>query len=198
MIKFVNLNQAKPFLILKEKYDEALLAKQKNIEAISISSFNKDRNEVDSRYVNLKFIDGKKFIFFTNYDSPKSIAFKTHNQIAAAFYWSSTNTQIRMKAKINRASADYNNQYFKNRSKDKNALAISSNQSQKIESYADVVKKYKEVKNNNPLTECPSYWGGYIFIPYYFEFWEGHDSRLNNRRVFEKINERWKDYIIEP
>lgn len=198
MIKFINLNQAKPFLIFKEKYDEALKKNQKNIEAISISSFNKDINEVDSRYVNLKFIDGNKFIFFSNYNSPKSIAFSSHNQIAATFYWLNTNTQIRMKAQIKRTTIDYNNQYFKNRSQDKNALAISSNQSKKIKSYADVLKKYDEVKNNTSLTACPDYWGGFSFVPYYFEFWEGHDSRLNKRRVFEKTHEGWKDYIIEP
>ena len=55
MIEFTNLNQETPFLILKEKYDKAVDAGQKGIEAISISSFNKDINEVDSRYVNLKF-----------------------------------------------------------------------------------------------------------------------------------------------
>ena len=198
MIKFTNLNQAKPFLILKEKYDEALKINQKNIEAISISSFNKDTNEVDCRYVNLKFIDDDKFIFFSNYNSPKSIAFSSYNQIAATFYWPTANTQIRMKAKIKRTPIDYNNQYFKNRSQDKNALAISSNQSQRIKSYTDVLKKYIEVKKKNSLTACPDYWGGFSFVPYYFEFWEGHDSRLNKRQVFEKTHEGWKDYIIEP
>ena len=56
MIKFNNLNQEIPYLLLKSKYEEALNAGQKGIEAISISSFNTKLNEVDSRYVNLKFI----------------------------------------------------------------------------------------------------------------------------------------------
>ena len=56
MIKFINLNQAIPYLFLKDKYDDAIDAGQKNIEAISISSFNKEINKVDSRYVNIKFI----------------------------------------------------------------------------------------------------------------------------------------------
>ena len=56
MIKFNKLNKELPFLLFKEKYEEALDAGQKNIEAISISTFNKNTDEVDSRYVNLKFI----------------------------------------------------------------------------------------------------------------------------------------------
>ena len=62
MIKFINYNQSAPYLIFKEKYTQALNANQ-NIEAISISSFNKVNDEVDSRYVNLKYIDIDKFIF---------------------------------------------------------------------------------------------------------------------------------------
>ena len=57
MIKFNNITQEPPYLIFKKKYDQALNLGQKNIEAISISSFSKEKNEVDSRFVNLKIID---------------------------------------------------------------------------------------------------------------------------------------------
>ena len=49
MIEFNNLNQEIPYLLFKAKYDEAVDAGQKSIEAISISSYNKEVNEVDSR-----------------------------------------------------------------------------------------------------------------------------------------------------
>ena len=62
MIEFNDLNLEKPYQLLK-KYDEALNAGEKGIEAIIISSFNKEINEVDSRYVNLKFISNDEFIF---------------------------------------------------------------------------------------------------------------------------------------
>ena len=64
MIEFTNLNQETPYELLKEKYDEALNAGQRGIEAISISSYNKEISEVDSRYVNLKFILNDEFIFW--------------------------------------------------------------------------------------------------------------------------------------
>ena len=61
MIQFNNLNPEIPYQFLQEKYDEALNAGQRGIEAISISSYNKEISEVDSRYVNLKFISNDAF-----------------------------------------------------------------------------------------------------------------------------------------
>tara|TARA_A100001388_G_C28536403_1_gene388101 strand:+ start:30 stop:626 length:597 start_codon:yes stop_codon:yes gene_type:complete len=198
MIKFSNLNQEAPFLIFKEKYDEALLAGQKSIEAISISSYNEQTKEVHSRYVNLKFIQNNEFIFFSNYNSPKAFAFNSHNQIAALIYWPDTNIQIRIKARIRKTSSDYNQKYFFDRSEGKNALAISSNQSEPIESYSQVKKNYEQTLGTADLKQCPEYWGGFSFIPYYFEFWEGHESRLNKREVFENIDGYWKHSFLQP
>lgn len=198
MIEFQNLNQEEPYLLFKSKYDEAYSAGQKVIEAISISTFENKTNEVDSRFVNLKFVSENEFIFFSNYKSPKANSFETHNQIAALIYWSSINVQIRMKAKIRKMSNDYNQRYFENRSKKKNALAISSNQSKPINSYKQVIENYNKSLNNDNLKKCPEYWGGYSFTPYYFEFWEGHESRLNKREIFEKIDGCWRHSFVQP
>ena len=198
MIQFNNLNQAIPYLLLKEKYDEALTAGQRGIEAISISSYNKEIGEVNSRYVNLKFISNDEFIFFSNYDSPKALSFNSHNQIAALLYWPSINVQIRMKAKIKKTSDEFNQKYFFDRSEEKNALAISSSQSKPIDSYNQVKENYNKSLKNDDLKKCPEFWGGYSFIPYYFEFWEGHESRLNKREVYEKNDDSWKHLILQP
>ena len=198
MINFTNLKQEIPYLLLKEKYDNAIDAGQKDVEAISISSFNKDLNEVDSRYVNLKLINKDEFIFFTNYDSPKASAFHYHNQIAALLYWPTINVQIRMKAQIKKTSKEFNQKYFFERSEEKNALAISSNQSEPIDSYNHVKINYKKSLKNNDLKKCPDHWGGFSFTPYYFEFWEGHESRINKREVYEKTDGIWRHSFLQP
>jgi pyridoxamine 5'-phosphate oxidase len=198
MIQFNNLNQEMPYQLLKEKYDEAVDTGQKGIEAISISSYNKEISEVDSRYVNLKFITHEEFIFFSNYDSPKAFSFISHSQIAALVYWPSINVQIRMRAKIKKTTDEFNQNYFFNRSEEKNALAISSNQSKPIDTYSQVKENYNKSLKNDDLKKCPEFWGGYSFTPYYFEFWEGHESRLNKREVYEKSDDSWKHLILQP
>jgi len=198
MIQFNNLNQEIPYQLLKEKYYEALNAGQPCIEAFSISSFNKELNEVDSRYVNIKFISNNEFIFFSNYESPKASAFKSNNQIAALVYWPNINVQIRMKAQIKKTSDEFNQKYFFDRSEKKNALAISSKQSKQINSYSQVRENYNKSLENDDLKKCPEFWGGYSFTPYYFEFWEGHESRINKREVFDKIDGIWKHSFLQP
>ena len=198
MIQFKNLSQEEPYLLFKTKYDEAFSSGQKVIEAISISTYENATNEVDSRFVNLKFVSNNEFIFFSNYKSPKANSFITHNQIAALIYWSSINVQIRIKAKIRKMPNDYNQRYFENRSEKKNALAISSNQSKPINSYDQVIENYNKSLNNDDLKKCPDFWGGYSFTPYYFEFWEGHESRINKREVFEKLDGDWRHSFVQP
>jgi pyridoxamine 5'-phosphate oxidase len=198
MIKFNYYNKEIPYLLFKAKYDEAVDAGQKGIEAISISSYNQEISEVNSRYVNLKFIINDEFIFFSNYESPKASSFNSSNQIAALLYWPNINVQIRMKAKIKKTSNDYNQKYFFDRSVEKNALAISSNQSKPIDSYSQVKENYNKSLKNDDLKKCPEFWGGYSFTPYYFEFWEGHESRLNKREVYEKSGDSWKHLILQP
>ena len=198
MIQFNNLNKKMPYQLFKEKYDEALNAGQKGIEAISISSYNNKLNEVDSRFVNLKLIINEEFIFFSNYNSPKATSFNSHNQITALLYWPTINVQIRVKAKIKKTLNEFNQRYFYDRSEEKNALAISSNQSKPIKSYSQVIENYNKSLKNDDLKKCPKFWGGYSFTPYYFEFWEGHESRLNKREVYERSGDSWTRLILQP
>ena len=87
----------------------------------------------------------EEFIFFSNYNSPKAIEFRSHDQISCAIFWSEVNIQIRIKAFIQKTSVSFNNLYFKSRSLEKNALAISSNQSKK-NSDKKTGKSWTEVK----------------------------------------------------
>lgn len=198
MISIIKKSEGKPYQLFYELYEKALNANQTSVEAVAISSFNNIDKFVDSRFVNLKFLIDEDWVFFSNYSSPKSIAFDSYNQISALIYWQSINTQIRIKANISKTSVDFNQQYFSNRSREKNALAISSNQSNPVISYDKVIENYDTSLKNDDLTKCPKYWGGYSFIPYEIEFWEGNKYRLNKRNLYKKEENRWNHLILEP
>ena len=104
-----------------------------------------------------------------------------------------------MKAKIYKTSIEFSNEHFMGRTKEKNALAISSNQSQVTGSFEDVEKNFqKTLDAMTSETVRPDFWGGYSFVPYYFEFWQGHENRLNKRHVFEQQDEAWEEKLLQP
>jgi pyridoxamine 5'-phosphate oxidase len=198
MIELINKIDNLPYKLVYSYIEHSRKNNDPLIDAIAISSFNKPTNEVETRFVNLKFIDNDDWIFFSNYESLKAQNFKTHNQIAALLYWPSINVQIRIKANIKKTSNELNQKYFFDRSQEKNALAISSNQSRPIDSYNQVEENYNKSLKNDDLKKCPEFWGGYTFTPYYFEFWEGHESRLNKREAYEKSDDSWRHLILQP
>ena len=198
MIKIESLNNDEPYLKYQELYDLALSKNQNQIERILIASFNTDLKDVNARYVNLKYVIKDEWIFFSNYESVKAKDFLTHNQITAVSYWSSIDVQIRMKATINKSSKEFSDKHFSLRSKEKNALAISSLQSQPVNSYKDVKNNYEKTLSSSDLKKRPTYWGGYSFIPYYFEFWKGHESRINKREIYKNENNKWIKSFLSP
>lgn len=198
MITFNKLSQENPYTLFYNLYNESLEHNQKNIEAICIASYSTKNSEVSARFVNLKYVNDKEFIFFTNYNSQKALDFNSHSQISGLMHWNAINVQIRIKAHIKKTSMEFNNSHFAQRDLKKNALAISSNQSSIIESYKKVQENYKKAISNENLKECPVYWGGYSFRPYYFEFWKGHDSRLNERKAYKLENNKWLFNYLQP
>ena len=199
MINFLNSSHEKPYILFQSLYQKAIENGQKGVEAISVSSYNELLKEVEARYVNLKYIDNNEWIFFSNYLSPKANQFESHDQVSVLIYWASINTQIRMKAKIFKTSSEFSDEHFQGRTKEKNALAISSNQSQAVDSFDQVTKNFNEtLEIMTSETPRPDFWGGYSFTPYYFEFWQGHENRLNKRHVFKQQDNQWTEQLLQP
>ena len=199
MIELNNIDKTEPYIKFEELFNKAKEINQPSIDAICISSYCSDKKEIDSRYVNLKYIDKNEWIFFSNYTSKKASQFKTHNQISVSIYWNKIETQVRMKAIIRKTNQSFSDYHYHGRDTRKNALAHSSNQSKKIESYEHVHNKYNQyLKDKSLLKIRPEYWGGYTFIPYQFEFWTGHNRRLNYRELFEFDKGNWNRSVLEP
>tara|TARA_B100000401_G_scaffold437637_1_gene383720 strand:- start:1277 stop:1882 length:606 start_codon:yes stop_codon:yes gene_type:complete len=201
MIIFDNLPSEKPYKEFSNFYNKAKSLGQTQIEAMVISSYNSSKKQVDSRYVNLKYIIGEEWIFFSNYNSKKASDFSSNKFISALFFWQSINLQVRIKGEVFKTSEDFSDKHFSVRELDKNVLAISSRQSQKIESYEMVKENFnKTLDDASSIKSRPSYWGGFSFKPFEFEFWQGNESRLNKRESysFDRVKESWNYSILEP
>lgn len=196
MIKFQLQDNLEPYKIFHKKYKEAEAASQQNIEAACFSTCS-DKKIPHSRFINIKYVNDNEFIFFSNYESLKAEDINHNNNVSLTFFWSSTNVQIRIQGLAHKLDGFRSDKHWFLREKEKNILAIASNQSSKIASYENVQKKYKEFTTFD-LTKRPNYWGGYVVVPYYFEIWQGHKSRINKREVYEIYNGNWNNFTLEP
>jgi pyridoxine/pyridoxamine 5'-phosphate oxidase len=62
-----------------------------------------------------------------------------------------------------------------------------------------VISKYDDaLKNKDKFDKRPNHWGGYTFTPYYFEFWEGHKSRVNKRDAYLLNGVNWIHSVLQP
>jgi pyridoxamine 5'-phosphate oxidase len=197
MVEFISF-ESKPFLLFHKYLCEANEKGQKHVDAMCISSIDNVQKIPKARFVNLKYVKDSKLIFFSNYNSNKSLQFEKLPHVSCTFFWTATNVQVRISGGIEKTSPQFSDMHFQKRSREKNALAISSNQSSKISSYDDVKKKYSDVLKNTKIYNRPSYWGGFSVTPYYFEFWQGRENRLNKREEFLLKNNEWVYSILEP
>lgn len=199
MIQFIN-NKEVPITIFQKFHENGLLSNQPNIDAACLSTFNTINNEISSRFINIKYVKNNKFIFFSNYESPKAKDIKTFNKVSCVFFWPNINLQVRIQGSIKKTTEKCSDEHFNNRTKEKNILSIISNQSRETKTYDNFVKKYyKFIENYDRKINRPNYWGGYEITPIYYEFWEGHKNRLN-KRLFYRINDSgiWESGYLEP
>ena len=192
-------NTGEPFRIFNIEYKKAFKQNQEVIDAMVIATSLKDK--VSSRYVNLKYVKNNKLIFFSNFNSRKGHEILNNPYVSCVIYWNKINIQIRIEGTAKPSEKIISDEHYYSREYSKNIAAVTSNQSLKIDSYESIVKIYEEnlelYKDNNP--KRPDNWGGISISPFYFEFWEGKDTRLNKRTSYELINENeWEKTFLQP
>ena len=148
-----------------------------------------------ARIVLLKEMNEVGFVFFTNYKSRKGEEIDENPQAQLLFFWDALEKQVRIEGRIEKISEEQSAEYFYSRPLESQYGAMVSPQSQPI-SKAQLSADFEAIKNQKP--ERPSYWGGYIIVPDYFEFWQGRPSRLHDRICYEKVAESWKIQRIAP
>ena len=187
-----------PFLQFKKWFDLVLNAKVIEPNAMTMATSTKD-GVPSARVVLLKGFDESGFIFFTNYGSRKGKEI-TENPVASAlFWWREFERQVRIEGKIEKVSRAESEKYFNLRPLKSRYGALASNQSEKVESREVLEKRFAELEKQfgeNPPT--PENWGGYKLIPSRFEFWQGRRDRLHDIIVYEKTENKWSIYRLQP
>jgi len=154
----------------------------------------------ESRIVLLKFLDEQGFVFFTNYNSEKAISVEKNSAAGLHFFWPELERQVRISGYAAKTSAELSDKYFNTRPEKSRIAAWASNQSAEIPSRKYLEKqfeKYSKMFQNQEIPR-PDFWGGFTVKPIKMEFWQGRESRLHDRILYKKENEKWTIKRLAP
>ena len=178
-------------------FSQALEAKIIEPSAMSLATSD---DYIGIRTVLLKFFDDKGFVFFTNYDSKKSKQIQNNPQAAILFPWLALERQVKIIGSVEKITKLESLKYFSSRPKDSQIGAWSSNQSTKISSRTILIDQFAAMKKKfaNGKIPLPEFWGGYRVVPQSIEFWQGRESRLHDRLIYESNDDKWSISRLSP
>lgn len=201
--KYAELNEISiersPFKLFEHWINEAINSKVTEATAMSVVTVGVD-GFPDSRIVLLKDYSENGFTFFTNYNSNKGKSIAKNPAVGLHFFWPELERQIRISGFAEKTSDEISDKYFNSRPVLSQIAAIVSNQSSKIESRKILQNNFDSEKEKivDGTIKRPKNWGGFLVKPVKFEFWQGRESRLHDRILYEKIGAEWLISRLAP
>ena len=189
-----------PFEIARSWLAEAEQVEPNDPNAIALSTV--DSNGMPNvRMVLLKDIESGAFVFYTNFGSAKATEIDLSGKAAFVMHWKTLRRQIRVRGIVEREDGSKADAYYESRSLPSRLGAWASQQSQPLNSRADLiakVAKITETKGINP--DRPLFWGGYRIIPTEIEFWADGQHRLHDRFRWCRleVENEWKIDRLQP
>ena len=188
-----------PIAAFKSWFDEAVQKGCAEPTAMTLATVSKSGTP-SARIVLYKGLSDGAFFFVTNYESRKAQDLIANPSAALVFFWAPLQRQIRIEGKAERLPDSESDAYFNSRPRGSQIGAWSSPQSKVIASRDELIEKVRETEarfKDKPV-ERPPFWGGFRIRPERIEFWEGRESRLHERFVFESKNGQWTQSRLAP
>lgn len=188
-----------PFRQFEKWFQEAEAAKIVEPNALTLCTATKD-GRPSGRTVLLKGVDGRGFVFFSNYESRKGRELHENPHATLVFPWIALERQVIVEGKVARVSREESEAYFHSRPRASQIGAWSSQQSSVIagRSMLEDGMKALEQKYAGREVPLPPHWGGWRLQPEAVEFWQGRRSRLHDRLRYRRERDGWVVERLAP
>src|SRR6478736_596837 len=185
-----------PFRQFETWFAEAEAAKVPEPNAMTLATADRT-GKPSARTVLLKAVDGRGFVFYTNYESRKGRELADNVHAALVFPWITMERQVIVEGPVARVSREEAEVYFHSRPRASQLAAWASPQSTVVAGRPVIEESYRVVERKYEGREVPlpPQWGGYRLSPVTVEFWQGRRSRLHDRLRYRR--EDGGDWVVE-
>ena len=185
-----------PFRQFEKWFEEALAAKLPEPNAMVLSTADRS-GRPSSRTVLLRGVDGRGFVFYTNYEGRKGRELEVNPRASLVFPWIAMERQVIVRGPLGEGAARGKRRLFLSRPRPNQLSAWVSQQSAIISGRAVLEDGMKavEMKYSGREVPRPPHWGGYRLDPETVEFWQGRRSRLHDRLRFRRA--KGGDWTVE-
>lgn len=190
---------ADPIARFRRWFAEAEAAGAPLPEAIALATAD-HRARPSVRYVLLKGVDRRGFVFFTDARSRKGRELAANPQAAFACYWDAISKQVRVEGRVVRVTSAESDAYWTTRPRESRLAASVSRQSAVLVRRSELIARWRALGRRHAGDDIPRppEWTGYRIVPRAVEFWTRGDFRLHRRERFERKGDGWTRRMLQP
>jgi pyridoxamine 5'-phosphate oxidase len=170
-----------------------------NYEAMALATADSSGRPA-VRFVLLKGIDERGFLFFTDSRSRKGRELHANPRASLAFYWQPKGRQVRVDGHIEQVPPPEADQYWSTRPRQSQLAASASFQSAPLRSRATLLAQVARLAKEHRGREVPrpAGWLGFRLRPEVIEFWTHREHRLHDREIYIRHRSGWRRGLLQP
>jgi pyridoxamine 5'-phosphate oxidase len=188
-----------PIQQFRRWFEEAKSAGEPEPEAMALATAT-PTGEPANRFVLLKGLDERGFVFYTNGQSRKGRELAANPLAALTFRWWILQRQVRVSGRVEPVDPSESDAYFKTRPLGAQLGAWASAQSEPIAGRAVLDHELRAVAERFVGRDVPRppWWGGFRVRPTEIEFWQGRRDRLHDRLCYRRSGSKWRIQRLSP